>query len=153
MDTAQQNELLLLMNVDNLVGGEVVKILAICSNMLNDDTWTAQVKTQLDTLFATPDFDMSVEMAQLIKILLGLSTSISYYKEIALDRMKYVLYASLYNYLSKCQLDALNNVGVGVFRVMFINLWSILEVVPESVKIAKTTCCSCFSQFVPRKIM
>lgn len=144
MDSSVQNELLLLMGVDNLVGEEVFKSMSICANILNDTSYIAQVNDKFGELFKTPDFDLLVELSQLITVLLKVNNNFSYYKEIAFGRMKYVVYATIYAYIAKNQLSEINRIGAHTFRILFTNLWSVLEVVPESVKIAKAACFSCF---------
>ncbi|MET0570932.1 MAG: hypothetical protein ABWZ79_05865 [Pedobacter agri] len=145
MDPTIQREILLITEIDNQKGTEAIKILSICAHVIDCNEYTLEVAQQLNTIFNQPDFNLFTEIGQVAMSLIKLNRRAKYYKDISIERMKYVLYSTLYHYMSKNQLSFFNSLDIGQFRILFSNSWELISVMPDLVQIAKRGFLSCFS--------
>jgi hypothetical protein len=75
-----------------------------------------------------------------------LSTSLYIKNKIDSSKMKYILYSILYCYIMEKQEDFFKILAIEEFRLLFNNLWILLEVDPKKIKISVTKysslCCN-----------
>lgn len=140
-----QRELLLLTEIDNINGSEAIKTLSICSNFLNCDEYMNEVNQLLDNIFVQQDFNLFTEIGHVISSLVRLNNRAKYYKEVPINRMKYVMYSAIYTYMIKNKLDFFNSLDIGLFRLCFSNAWLLVELLPQTVQIMKRSLFSCCS--------
>lgn len=127
-------ELEMLLNSDNLKGGERNKIEAICNDFLAHNVYMNDVQRSLGVMFRHPEFDFKSEIPKVILLILSLHNQVDYYKEIKQQRSKYLIYAVLYNYLTKYQTEILNKQDMGQFRLLFSNCWDLLATNVNSIQ-------------------
>lgn len=144
MDSNIQQEIILLLNIDNVDANEQIKILSICSNVLSSKDFLSNLVSTLENLFNQQDFDLTSEFARVVLAIIKISNNATYYKDIDIKRMKYVIYAVFYYYMLKYKTDLLNKLDLGSLRLLYSNAYDLVELVPETVKIAKQGCLSCF---------
>lgn len=153
MNSDIQNELLLLLNIDSVSpADEQIKILKICSDILNSQVYEQNIIKNLDEIFNQSDFNASTEFSRLIIAILNLNKEVEYYKNVNSTRMKYVIYCVFYSYLLKHQIDWINKQNIADIRLLYSNTWDLLQIVPDTIKIAKSTC-KCLSWFGSSKIL
>lgn len=143
MNDSIDNEIARLLRIDNIDGNECVKVLAICSQVLSNDAYVAKVKATIDSIFNQPQFDFMIEFGLIVQALIAINNAVTFYKEISVARMKYVLYAVFYHYAFKNQLSWLNEQDIGNIRLLYCNVYDLLMIRAESLAIAKTGCLSC----------
>ena len=132
MNEQIQQELVLLLNIDNVTANDQIKI--------------------LDDVFNQQDFDLSSEFTRLVLAILNLNKNVEYKKEINEIKVKYVIYACLYFYLIKYQVDFCNKTDMGKIRLLYCNSFELISLVPETIKVQKQSCLSCISWFRSGKI-
>ena len=137
------------MRIDSVDGSECIKVLAICSQLLNSNDYVARVAKSLNGIFAQPEFDFMAEFGLVVQALIKINQSVEFYKEINVQRAKYVLYAVFYHYVYKNQLNWLNEQNIGTIRLLYSNVYDLLMVKSESLAIAKQGCLSCIGACVP----
>lgn len=143
-----QQQLQLLLGIDAICPKECVRILSICSQVLNTTNYILKLSSTLDPIFNDPTFDLVSEIAQIMLALVNMAQKCTYSSEIVTFRLKYVLWASLYYYLVNSQSDLLRMVDLGQIRLAFSNSFELLVVPVERVQIPqKTLCDSCLSCF------
>ena len=142
MNPECQREVLLMTEIDSVKGSEAIKILSICSHILDNNEYVKEVVKMLDNIFNSSDFDIAVEFAHCIFALSSLNKRMNYYKKVNGERTKYILYAILYEYLRKHQTDLLNKFDSKI-RIMFNNCWELLSKSPHSLNIIKESWSSC----------
>ena len=148
MNSDLQREILLMAEIDgNIKGSEAIKILSICSHLLNNEQYVETLKNTLDNVLNTPDFDFKMEICHAVLAIIRVNKRTNYYKQISIDRMKFVLYAGLYGYLIKNQTDLLNEMSsMAELRLLYANVWSALQTDPRILEIAKESWGSCMSR-------
>lgn len=149
MQSEIQKEVLLMLNVDNVAGTESVKILAICSQVLSSDDYVSKVKDALDIIFNQPTFEISSEIGYVVSQLINLNKNVLFYKTVAVDRMKYVLYSVIYQYMLKQQTQWLNSSDIGNIRLLFCNVFDLLMIKSETLQMAKAGCFFCIAKSIP----
>jgi hypothetical protein len=137
------NEIGRLLRIDNVKGDECIKVLAICAKVLNNSDYIVQVAKLIDGIFSQPSFDFMAEFGLVIGQLIELNKRVTFYKEVSVERMKYVLYAVFYHYAFKKRLNWLNEQNIGQIRLLYCNVYDLLMIRSESLKIAKSGCLSC----------
>lgn len=149
MNDQIHQELVLLMNIDSNVNStSQIKILKICSDVLNCGEYVNKVTNSLNSMFNQPTFDANVDFSKLILSILTLNQDLEYYKDVNTFRMKYVIYGVFYAYLLKHQVDWINKTNIGDIRTMYNNCWDSLIVIPETIKIDKVSCLSCLGKSI-----
>ena len=138
-----QRELLLLTEIDNISGTEAIKTLSICSNFLNCDEYMNEVNELLNNVFSHDSFNLFTEIGHVLSSLVRLNARAKYYKEVPINRMKYVMYSVIYTYMIKNKIEFFNLLDIGAFRVCFSNAWQLVELLPMAVQIAKRGLFSC----------
>ena len=118
----------------------------MCSNVLSSDKYLKELIKILDNLFNQKDFDIYSEFSRLVLSIFNLNKVVNYKKEISEKRMKYITYACLYYYMIKHKTNWFNEQDHGKIRILFCNSWDLVSLIPETVKIAKTSCISCLSE-------
>lgn len=144
MNSDIQREILLLCSIDQIKGSESIKIMSICSNFLQNEIYVEEIKKFFDSVFNSPNFDFVSELAPILLGLVNINKKVNYYKNISLDRMKYVLFSVLYQYISKYQVELLNHIDIGQLRILFSNSFDLIKLQPHFVNIAKKGC-SCLN--------
>jgi hypothetical protein len=147
MDSNIQQELILLMNIDKTVdANEQIKVLKICSDILGHQEYTNNIIGIFGGIFNQPDFNISSEFGKIILCILEFNKEVSYYKNIEISRMKYIIYAVLYAYMLKYQVEWINKQNIGDIRILYSNSWELIQIIPETVKIAKIDCLGCIGK-------
>jgi hypothetical protein len=149
MQSEIQKEIMLLLEIDNVHGTESVKTLAICAKIISNEKYMTEANKILDNVFNQNDFNFSCEIGCLVSQLLRLNRNVEFYKEISEDRMKYVLYCIIYFYLFKHQSVWLSNQQLGTIRLLYCNVYDLLMIKSESIKLAKSGCVSFIARRVP----
>ena len=145
-DISQQVQLLL--SIDAISPNDCIKIMSICSQVLSSNDYVQALKSSLGPIFCDPTFDIVNEIAQIMLALISLSQNCTYASKIKTKQLKYVLFASLYEYLVDNQPDLLRKVDLGSIRLAFSNAFDLIVIPVEKVQIpAKTVCDSCLSCF------
>lgn len=137
MQSEIQREILYMSEIDNQKGSEAIKVLSICANFLSNDDYVKKIKEDLDIIFDSPDFDILYDFSHIIMSVVRANKQANYYKDVKPDRMKYVLYSTIFNYLTKYKNELFNTIDIGKFRVLFNNSFELLEQSPLIMKIAK----------------
>lgn len=146
MQSEIQREILLLSEIDEIKGTEAIKVLSICSHVLGCSDYEEKMTELLGHIFNSPDFDLMAEISHVVLAIVKFNQKTNYYKLVAVDRMKYVLYATLLHYMLKHNLDYFNNMDIGKFRLLYCNSWSLLSTDPKMVEILKETCVQCINR-------
>ena len=150
MNESIQAELILLLNIDNVKAGEQIKILSICSSFMSSQNYVDELKKIIDNIFVE-NFNINSEISRLIFGILKLNEKCSYIKNVDHYRLKYVVYSVLYNYLLKNQLDFLNHLDIGNFRLLFCNAWDLVSIDIKKVLVEKVNCDFCCGLFGSKK--
>ncbi len=137
MNEQIRNEMILLLNIDGIKSDEQIKILSYVSSFLSSTEYFVEIKSVLNSIFAQPDFDIVTELSRLILNILTINKKCSFRKEIKANRMKYVIYAVIYNYMLKEQIDYLNKINIGTLRLMYCNCFDLLTIDFSSISIVK----------------
>ena len=145
MNSDIQGELTLLMNIYDVKANEQIKILSICSKVLTNEEYIKSVKDLLNDVMKNEDFIFIIEFFRVISSLIHLNKNVSFYKEISEDRMRFVLYAVLFDYLLKNQANLINKLPIGQLRLLYCNAMDLVLMQPEFIKIAKKSVLSCIS--------
>ena len=147
MNDEIQNEMILMMGIYNIDGTEQVKILAIISKILANEEYTDKIKEQLNSLI-NDDFNIINEFSRLISLIIQINRAIDTWKDITEERVKFIIYAIIFNYLFKNQPQILNNIPRGDIRLVYSNCIDLVMIIPQTLKIGKEGCCN----FLGRKI-
>ena len=148
MNETIRNELILLLNIDSVKPDEQIKILSICSAFLSSKPYNDELKKLLNPIFNQPDgFDIGSEFARLIINILNLNQQCTYYKVVGNEKLKYIIYGIIYNFLLREQLDFLNGQNLGTIRLLYCNAWDLLSFDINKLKIIKETCIACCGLF------
>lgn len=143
MNPQISNELLNMFNRDKTSNSERIKINSLCNDLSTNTKILSEMNNILHSLVEKENFSLLENMSAVISGIIKVVDTVEYYKEITYQsgRMKYVLYCLLitiffntYNHiLEKTELDSL--------RQKFEDAYSLLVLIPRSVK--KTSCVSC----------
>ncbi len=125
---------------------EKLKIISISSKLINSVNYIELTKQELDKIVNTPDFNFMTDFAVLIKCLIDLNKHIDFYKEITIERLKYLYYPVIYAYLYKNNVDLLNKINITDFRMLYINTIDLVLIPIQAVKIVKESCTNCMSR-------
>lgn len=155
MNEQIRDEMILLQNIDNVDPDEQIKVLSICSSVLGCENYLKELKVILNPIFNQPEgFDIGAEFTRVVIQILNLNSKCSYIKkEVNSNRMKYVIYCVIYNYLVKDQLEYLDHQNIGNIRLLYCNAWDLISIDINTVKIKREAwCCNLFGGFGQIKI-
>ncbi len=147
MNEEIHQEMVLLMNIYEVSANEQIKILALCSKILDSKKYVDKIKETLDNVFNGESFNFINEFSRLLLGIINVNKQVEMVKEVKEDRIKFLLYSILYSYLSKNQKNLLNATPLGDLRLLFCNSIELILLIPQTIKISKENCClfSCFN--------
>ena len=124
------------------------KLILLVKQILSTKTYINSIQKDLDKIFEdkkiTAD-DIPRMMMISLKLNNLLSQSMRLKSKINLSQMKYILYSVLYCYILNKQPEFFNELSITGFRLLFNNLWILLEINPNEIKVVKKCsawCCS-----------
>jgi hypothetical protein len=145
--TINQTEKLIVEDGNNQ--GDKEKLLKLINEALNKKEYIDSIKSTLESILADKKLDisdlskmmiLSIQVNKLLPELVSLLTSL------VVSKVKYIVFASIFYYISEYQSDFFEKAGmtIDVFRVLFSSLWNLVEVDPQDVKIkSKKLCLLC----------
>jgi hypothetical protein len=90
--------------------------------------------------------DISRLMMIMIKLNNILPKMLNLKEKIKVEKMKYIFYSILFGYIRQYQNEFFIDINIFEFRLLYSNLWSLVEIDPETVKVTKkkifSLCCS-----------
>lgn len=122
------------------------KILSISSKLINSENYMNIIKEELNKIIETENFNLITDFSILIKTVLDCNKHVDFYKEITVDRLKYLMYPVLYAHLYKNNTDLLNSINISDFRILYINAMDLLLIPVQSIKIDKVNCLNCIGR-------
>jgi len=146
MNETIQSEIMLLLNIYEVKGNEQVKILAICSKILDSKEYMNKLKDSLNGVFTNSDFNFIIEFSRLINAIICFNGNLDFYKNVSQERMKYIIYCILFAYMLKYQPQTLNSIPSGELRLLYSNSIDLVLLLPETIKINKESCSSCLGR-------
>lgn len=140
MNSDLQKEILLVLeNYEPAICGPCqVKILAKCTQFVNNEQYMKQIKVILDPIFANNrEFNFWVEIPKIISAIIEFNKTIVSTNEISINKMKFVIYSIIYSYFDNHQSILLNKQDPGDLRIIFMNVLHILLTKPKKIKVKK----------------
>ena len=141
-----RNEINELMNIDHC---DIVKrndVFIIIQKVLNQPSYFQSLKSNFDIVLKDKKIDTN-DIPMLIMIMIDLNTMLSgllgLSNSVSLDKIKYIFYAMLFVYISQYQPAFFSTINQSSFRGLYNTLWDLIEVVPDTLKIAKQKISSC----------
>ena len=139
MNSLIRDELILILNVfGDIKEKEQIKIISVCSKMLDSADYVGKLNAKLDELVSTPDFDITTDFINMVSSILDVNKDVEFYKELSVERMKICIYCMLYSYLLKSDKNnSLNKIEIHKFRILYFNTTKVLMLKPKVMKIKK----------------
>jgi len=148
MNSTIITELYLVLNkIDNISENNAVKVMNLCSKIMDNIQYNTIVKNTLDTYFKMENFNMA-DFPRLMLAIIKLNEKLEYVDKITVDELKYIIYAVLINYLFNNQINFINTVSMDKIRITYFNCVELMIVMPNTIKISKEGCCSCIGRAV-----
>ncbi len=115
------------------------EVLLLIKKILNSVEYLEMIKKDFDKILEDKKID-SKDIPKMITIMIKLNNLIpkltGIKEKISIDKMKYIFYATLYFYIIKYQVDFFDTFGIDEFRLLYSNLWNLVEINPDTVKVA-----------------
>jgi hypothetical protein len=130
------NELMVLDDYDTSKKEEALNLI---KKVLNIKTYFESVKNDFDKILEDKKIDskdISKMMIVMIKLNNLLPKLLNLKEKISIDKMKYIFYATIYFYIIQYQPEFFNELQLDEFRLLYSNLWNLVEINPETVKVA-----------------
>ena len=141
------DNLQLLLNIDCVSPTDAITINAVCSQVLGNAQYISALSNALSGFFKPNSFNVIAEIAQMAIAIIGLAETCTYTSTITSQQFKYVLFVSIYYYLSVEQPDALRLINMSDFRLAFDNAYSLLIIPVQKIQVMEKTmmdsCMSC----------
>jgi len=149
MDTRLKTELSELATLDGLTVAEKDDAMHLVMKLLSISKFFDLVKADLDKIFADGKVD-SNDIPRIITLMLKLNNNLprllNLKHKLSMSQVKYVVYGSLLYYIFNYQPSFFNGeLNVDAFRLLFTNLWSLVEIDPNTIqdlKEALSGCCA-----------
>lgn len=130
------NELMLLDDYDTSKKEESLNLI---NRVLNVKTYFESIKNDFDKILEDKKIDskdISKMMIVMIKLNNLLPKLLNLKEKISIDKMKYIFYATIYFYIIQYQPEFFSALQLDEFRLLYSNLWNLVEIDPETVKVA-----------------
>jgi hypothetical protein len=148
MEASINEEILNLMNVYKVGGGERNKIDAICNDLVCNNALMGDIQNALHPLIDKKDFNIAKNIPSLITAILSVIKHIEYYKVVNEERMRYVLYCILLSALLKYYPSVLKTIELEHLRNAYKECIDLVLLIPETIKVSKKSCLTCIGQSV-----
>lgn len=143
MDSSVSNELNNLFNQDLVSGTERTKILAICNTLVNNGVFLNEVKNNVTNVIEKESFNIEKNIGAVVSCILQIFSKVEMYKEVSAERMKYIVYCLLISVLLKFYPTILQKVEINTLRNLYNDVYDIVMIIPETIKISKKSCLTC----------
>ena len=130
----------------NLGGNEQNKIMSIITKIISSKDYMEKVKKEFEPITNNENFNLNVDLPELIKILISVNEKCDFYKVCEPDRMQYVLYGIIYTSLIKNNIDLINKIDLTDFRLIFSNSMELLMMPSQKIRLQKQDCMNCLSR-------
>lgn len=147
MNDSVTNELNNLFNADSVSGTERTKILAICNTLVNDVNVMSEIKNSVTGLIEKDGFNIEKKVGAVVSCIISAFHQVECYKEVNTDRMKYIIYCLLISILLKFYPSILTRTEIALLRNLYDDVFDLVMIVPQTVKIAKQGCMTCVGKF------
>lgn len=143
MNSTINAELQNVFNQDKISGSERNKIIAICNQIVDDANFMTEVQNGITTVVNRQNFKLENNLALLVQSILTVLNTVQFYKDVSSERTKYILYCALISSLYKFYPNLLKTVEIDLIRTLFCDVFDLLMIIPETVKITKASCLTC----------
>lgn len=132
-----QNQIQLMMGVDQVNPNDAVIIMQEVSKIIASQALMDKIIEKLKSLFSTPNFDIFTDMAQVLVTMIEIASQTkSTDAKIEITHMKYIIFAQIYKFLLDNP-EIIKTVDIGQFRLIYNNAFTLLSVIPATIKISK----------------
>jgi hypothetical protein len=139
-----------LMDLDNYDENKRINLIQVVKQCITTEKYMESIKKDMDKIFEDKKItnsDVPKMIIVSIKLNNVLASSLNISQKLETSQMKYIVYAVLYLYIiASIQSEFFEEVSLDEFRLLFSNMWSLIEIDPETVKLAKAKfsafCCS-----------
>lgn len=149
MDTDLQNEMLIFMKAFKVDVLNRSKVLDTLEDFLKCKKYNDALTKTLNELFKN-DFNIESEFSQIVFKILDVNSMFEFYKSVSYDRLKYIIYGIVFNYLTKHQQEIYNNLDLQKIRLLYSSCIDLIELNKENIKVNKEYCCHCINWFSRR---
>lgn len=148
MDQTISNELLNLFNIDKISNTERIKINKLCNDLTTNTEIITELQNKITVIVENENFNLLVDMPQIIKNILVLLENVEYYKKITVEsgRLKYVLYCLTITYFYNNYSQILEKIEIKDIRNIFNSVYDLVIFKPKDLK--KVSCISCISSSI-----
>lgn len=142
------NELRFYINAEgkDVSATEQTKILSDATKILSSVAYMDEIKTRFGVLLNEPSFNIMVDFGEILKIVINLNQMCDHYKDLTIDRLRFIMYGVIYSTIHKNYPNILNNISMSDFRMLYSNSMSLILIPIDTVKISKEDCINCVAR-------
>ena len=140
-----------MMDIDGKDEAAKKDLTKLITDALSLEQYVNSIKTTIETILQDKTIDtadistmilLTLQVSNTLPRLLGLKNSVS------TSQVKYIIYGSIYFYVKEYKPTFFTEAGIteDMFKLMFLGMWKLVEVKPESVELIKdklsSWCCA-----------
>ena len=137
------NEVQKMMDIDGNDEDAKKDLIKLITDALSLEQYVNSIKSSIETILQDKTIDaadistmilLALQVSNTLPRLLGLKNSVS------TSQVKYIIYGSLYFYVKEYKPSFFSESGMteDIFKLMFLGMWKLVEVKPESVQMMMT---------------